>query len=723
MSSTSTADRRPDWSLFGRELRQRRESSEITRAVKVAGLDTTALDDAMNGGPVGPAVRDRLESAWRSALARPGNAELLAGYLYVRARHTWELSIEHVAAIGRTIDAATATWRRVGADLPQIDRLLALTALLKECMAVENAQQCSCAVDVQQTSALIARECRLLLDRPPPAPQGGDGGFADFVDDCLNVQYLLYSGFADIAGAMLAALRAPHGDPATRELLAQTIKDAREREDDPALRDEIGRGELRAYRYGLGAMLEYLSDDSIPRVECTEARFIYVYPFTFDGTPARRPGEIALRLWGDGRGTAPLARQRPLYAKVSELTDIWYWGHADHPSYGGITVALPPLSVTTTAGETIEDYQVTLHLNDLGNHYVRVVGPLGPLTPQQINQGLRRGSRYVGEEAVHSPDGPRWSRLRGYADEVVTTLAGLVGDSAVGDVDVDGHTHLEIRAALVRAPDGDRPATPDDLCRAIGPLLFTPVQSLASSLEEWLRHPMPEDRPDPLTGCAYADSLGARTDNTTTFYLPGVPNWAWLEFQDVVELAASVPALFRHWRHQVEARLEHVRAEIERHGTALERHRTPGEQPLEELRLSLGKFMTEVRIQRGKLHSGDLMESAVHRRLLDNLFTGADVRRMETELDAHIAELDALYGMLTSYLRSLQERATRRYQRFVELVLAGMALFSFAEFLGLINDLFFSGKKVQTHGITEIVLFLTLAGAVLGGIVFARRRT
>ncbi|MBC6458380.1 hypothetical protein [Actinomadura sp. HBU206391] len=722
----------PDWRRIAEEFR-RRETVEITKAIEDTGLNVKAFESALNGRPIDDALKTELRSLWHTAAESDAHL-LLALYVYARCQRSWELSIEHVPLIARTIDEMYAAWqsvRRPGAGgrqeraaEPLVGTLLEQSVALKDCMAVENACQCSCPVALARHAEAVASRSERLGDDLRALNPDGDADCIEIVHDILRADEITYSGLVDVAGSVLAVL----GDePDALDTLDQAIGTLQRHESDPAILGDARESELRSYRHGLMAMRGYVLDPAIPRLELTEAGFIYVFPFAFDGVSPEQAGEAATRMWGDGHGTAGLAGQVPYYARPSELSDIWYWGHRDRPSYGGVTIVLPALSITTTAGELIEDYRAEIRLNDLGNHYVRIESRRAALNLHQTNQGFRRGSRYMGEEVIHGERGGTWARLRDYADELINDLTLAVGgdaDHVVKDVDGDGHVLLEIRAAAATADaGGKRAATREDILQAAGPLISQSVQSLATSLEEWVRYPHPRSPEDVLEGCAFTDSLGVRTNNTTTLFLPGAPNWSWIEYEEVVEFAASVSALFRLWRHQIDREFEQVHAEVKRHSATPQGASTGNEPALADLRLSLGDFMAEVSERRAKLRSDQLVASAVARRFMDNLFSAADIARLESELDVHMAELDALYGRLTTHLDVLQERSTRRYQRFIEFVLAGVTLFSLAELLGLVNDLFFSGKKVQTHGWVEIVVFLMFALTVMTAIALARRRS
>jgi hypothetical protein len=715
----------PDWRRISDDLR-RHEANEITEVIEELGLDVGAFESALSGKPVDDALEAELRSLWRTAAESDG-CLLLALYVYARYRRTWELSIDHVPLIDRTIDATYAAWSSV--DLPGDGSQATLAGIvleqsiaLKDCMAAENACQCSCPVSLTRLAEAVAhRSARLLAGLPAPGPDD-DAAAYEIVRDTLRADELMYSALAELGTGVLAVLAEEPGATAALERAIETL---RRRESDPALAGAVGESELRAYRHGLTALRGYLLDPSIPHLELTEAGLVYLYPFTFDGTDPRKAGESAIRLWGHGQGTSRLARQLPQSARPTELSDIWYWGHRDRPSYGGTTVMMPGLSVTTTAGEVIDGYRVEVRLNDLGNHYVRIESPRGPLSLHETNQGLRRGSRYMGEELVHGEQGVTWARLRDYADELIDDLAVAIGrgtDHLVKELDGDGHVLLEIRDASVRDSGELRPAAPDDILRAAGPLIFQSAQSLTTSLEEWVRYPVPKSAPDVLEGCAFADSWGARTDNMTTLFMPGAPNWSWIEYEEVVELTASVSALFRLWRRQVDQEFRQVHTEIKRHSETPQRLRDESEPKLTDLRLSLGDFMAEVRSQRAELRSDQLVTSAAARHFMNNLFQVADISRRESDLDVRVAELDGLYVRLTTHLDVLQERLTRGYQRFIEFVLAGVALFSLAEFLGFLNSLFFAGP-VPVHGLVEVVVFVVFAVTVLTAIALARRRT
>jgi hypothetical protein len=115
-----------------------------------------------------------------------------------------------------------------------------------------------------------------------------------------------------------------------------------------------------------------------PRIHVDAAEVVYVYPFTLNVAgagddhderqdPEPDEDDLVDRSLKEARGWQ-LGRQGlyPVDVHTLQLTHVW--GRADslEPLYGGVSVQLPTVSVTTTADEVI-DYTAEVRVSGLGN--------------------------------------------------------------------------------------------------------------------------------------------------------------------------------------------------------------------------------------------------------------------------------------------------------------------------------------------------------------------
>ena len=239
------------------------------------------------------------------------------------------------------------------------------------------------------------------------------------------------------------------------------------------------------------------------------------------------------------------------------LTDMWdVPGRPESESgYGGASIELPPILVTTTARETDErkklPFEAEVRLSWLGNHYLRVSSTLEQASLHHVNQALRRGSRAMGEEEVASALAKPWTRFTEYARDVIDEVADALDAERVGDPEASFHIAVAASKITVREP-GEQPraATLRDLANTVGTsLLFQPVPGLATALEEWIRYPRPKVH-NLLGRGGYEGELVARTANTTVLYMPDSPDWRTAGYQEMIEFVASLPPLFQLWEKQ-----------------------------------------------------------------------------------------------------------------------------------------------------------------------------
>lgn len=735
------------------------------RKAQQAGVAVEAIDRFVSR-PQKPQTRTELQEAlervWQDPTAWPRRAELQAYYLYMRCLKSWEISLDH-RSIEALIEVVQKAWRP-GHQLSRlsVDVLVRHTATVTVCMAVEKSLLCSCPSDLAEQARKVVSQSRVQLVRlrqlACPTPFSHPTRFGALVTYVLQVDICYFDCLAAMADSVI---RAQSKGPTAAAELTRTIARLSHAEHSRLLRDSVYASQLRAHRRLLTILRDRLTNPRSPILQIREARVTYVYPFTLDGfelpktdpngtaaTEGNNAGHHALELWGEDNGTRPnLAGETPRSAVEMglELTDIWSPPALDSDSSHGTVVKMPGLSVTTTApdperpGHFIElpELDVEIWLGRFGNHHVRVQTPVMTLSLHELNQALRRGSTWMGPEAIRGGSARKWSRVADYVDDVVESLAVRLNDvsGANGepptrsqvrahiDVDADYHAVVEIRAASVRVCGGERPATIDDLRNLAGSLLFQPIERVPITLEEWICTRTPQEVPNLLGESRFDCDFAGRSANTTVLFLPAAPNWGYLSFMEMAEYIATLPALLRMWRRQLDLMHRHALVQLAKWR---EPERRRHESEIDETRLNLSEFIAHVRAQRTPLSSVDLVRSDAHRMFLDNLMHTADIPRLMAELDRKIKQTDHLYAYMVEYERTLEDERRRRYENAIQSVLAFVALLSLAGLFSYVHSLIIGGDSnieimsgEQFELAVFFVVFLPLSVVL---VIFYRRR-
>jgi hypothetical protein len=368
-----------------------------------------------------------LSLSFQAAATVEGGATVFAFYLHGLALQRWELSLGH-AAIRRFVTAAQEAFRHTlcGTDLAGTDRTLAslvldLAVSLSDCMAVENALNCSCPTDMVRYARSAVRnadraQTGLAANHLQWLPCGR------YLQQAADAQHVYFDAVICLASAVERFI---DNRRTSRDALDAAIRTLEGAESADELRGDVYESELRAHRRTLCRMRELVDAKSI---QADEARVIYCYPFTLPDLDTDAV-IAAVEAWP---AEVALGATQVVGVQGTALTDSWEGRDPANRQYSGLTLRLSDIGVTTTEPTVLPAHRSEIRLSRLGNHYLRVSAPLTNASPHQLNQALRRGRPQMGEEKL----GPlatnggtsevRWTRLVDYATEVVAAwVAGL----------------------------------------------------------------------------------------------------------------------------------------------------------------------------------------------------------------------------------------------------------------------------------------------------------
>lgn len=731
------------WDSARRQFGSRDFSALRLIAGQIPGLDLEPFDQLLHPDEqhAGGVAVDHLPPSFQTAAAVKGGATVFAVYLYALALERWELSIGHTAIrelLTAAREAAQPTLQ--DANLTDPDRtllplVLDLASSLSDCMAVENALNCSCPTD-------MARHARTAVRAADRVRAGLAAGGLErlpcgrYLQRAAEVQQAYFQTVVNLASAVEQFI----GDRlASRAELAAVIRTMEQTESADELRGDVYESELRAHRLTLQTMLELVEAGSI---QVDEARVVYCYPFTL---PDLDPDAVlaAVAAWP---AEVELGATQVIDIQSTALSDHWEGRDPAGRRYGGLTLRLADIGVTTTEPAALPAHRAEIRLSRLGNHYLRVSAPLIGVSPHTLNQALRRGRPQMGAEKL-GPPAPgggaaevRWTRLVDYATEVVDALgrrlgylapvpehrqlAGTPSDVRLAarlDMDNRQHTVLSIRALAVQDAAG-RSTPVHDYQQAVGAIGWTqllhPVGLASSTLEEYLRYrssamSVPID-------VGFRGETIIQTPELTTLIMPTSPNFMILSVEQIAEFAGTVPALLDEWTnvvYQQRAELARRISPIEPTGPRAASKRISAEAAqelsrLERRQLHLQDVVTRARSLLAFLVSPGLVRTTRNRQLLDGLLAGGGFDRLRADLDAQIAEVDDLYQRVATLLRQLEERRQQQYRVVVELALVLLAVLSLADFLTLFN-----GAFSVRHGVLQVESLAVLALAAVVGVV------
>ena len=674
-----------DWARFDEELRERKCDALRKKLVTAGYVDVDAVDGAITdlkdvfdaqeerkfSVQGDPKTEDAVEEEKRRADARetladnfatavehPQLAVLLTIYLYAQHLALWELSSDWnaigqvVAVTSEVVGTATdGLSARDPVEAGLVRSVVELTGSIVPAMAVESGLNCSCPVSMGQAAEDVvatAERVRAGLDELGPGHEHG----RSFVGTRAQIDLLYFRTIVAVGSAVLAYVE---GGAHVSTVLAAAIDDVSKAERDLVLAGDVYESELRSHRLGLEALV-----DAWPRLHVDSANVIYCYPFA---VPQAEPKAFVEAARAHGADWSPAGV--PVRVDDFDVSDMWDGPAPDEQRFAGVALFLPDLTVLTASGEHC--FSLELRLGRLGNHYLRVEHRLDDASIHDLNQAMRRAMRQMGRESF-AFGGRSFDRIADLARYLIRSLVThLVPHVDTGDPrhphhgrrapvpatepaeapvrDVYPHVIVTARQlSLVTAgPDGarvvHRDVTIDDVRQAKGAaLLVQPVRQAASILEEWARYAIPDlDRGDVLQAFAFVGDFAYRTTNTTFGLLRGMPEFLILEHEEGAEFVASLPALLESWISQVRSA-----------DTSYTAKSTADE--INARQLELRVLLTKAHTVMTQLRSADLCLTAVHRELLDRLFEVAGIGRLEDELQAQFAVLDAHYAELSTVL-------------------------------------------------------------------------
>ncbi|HET9507094.1 MAG TPA: hypothetical protein VFO81_04050, partial [Gaiellaceae bacterium] len=425
IDGTSTSERRSPaipWAEIREEWRVRRYAA-ARRAVSALGGSTVDTVDALLFAPEPPtraaALRD-VEEAFAQAAEKPGGDLLLALYLYGRCLEKWEKT-EDYERIGLILDALDVV---TGAPTPGADtargdtQLLSILGgqaqLLRTAMGVEDALSCSCPVAMGDRARSIVTGLDGLLERELALGAGPDELRAIIRSDA-TASRRYFDTIGEVADGVLEFVQL---DARGREdfdfgHVLRTLRAAEHADD---IRGDVYESELRAHRFALEALSEHARE---PHLVVDDAEVTYLYPFALRGRRSALDAAttVARALGDDFADALTDPGLAPVSVRELDLNDLWHAGGGespgggledprdDEPGYSGVSIELPPITVTTTAFEELH-FTAEVRLSRLGNHHLLVRSELEGAGLHEVNQALRRGSHGMGEETF---DGLGWT--------------------------------------------------------------------------------------------------------------------------------------------------------------------------------------------------------------------------------------------------------------------------------------------------------------------------
>lgn len=736
------------WPQIVKEFRERKSNTLWQTLRSVYGVELRTVDrladlvlDPRRG--ISPTkATEALESAFEQATRKSGGGLLLALYIYLQCLDIWELSGEW-DLIRALLEAFAQATVRTQERVAQRDRLEAelirLTVRhagsIDAAMAVENGLNCSCPVAMGEHARRVVESARGVRDATSsPMPDSPLEHVRAFLNASATTDQVYFSTVAEMAEVVCSFLDAADGDRgaaqgAATQALGRVIDNMAEAERHEAISGDVYESELRTHRLTLAALAETAER---PRLHLDKAKLVYVYPFTVrvkDGQTAAAAAVIsrAREVIEETHPPPPLGRVVPVSLTALNLSDVWHSTDPHGRKYRGVSLRLPDLHVVTTAGEPIGPFRSELRLSELGNHHLRIESELRDASLHEVNQAIRRGSPLMGKEDIGYGNGncSSWSRFIEFAREVAGGLGDLLGDDATVHLRSGCHVVLSLRSASVVEPSGRRrPATDSDLFTMTGSsLLFGHIHQWASALEEWVRYPQP-DVENLVKGLGFADDLVVRTPNTTLLALLSSPNFLILGYEEMAEFVATVPALLEVWTAEIAEpitqdadALDQLTQLLEQAdaGSSFAAHERRFRQ-LDRGHVQLRKLMVEAGSLLALIHSPTICRTLVHREFLDRLAHAARLHLLESDLEAQIAEADALYDRLSVLHQRESERRQQRLRRITEAILAVLAGTSVASVVQLYNDYARPSATVvylELLGVGLIMTATVLAGRII----------
>ena len=650
-----------DWPAAAEEFRAREFGSLRKAATAIPGDVVATVSELFE-----PDVKDdvwraaappALRRALRCAATVESGLTILAAYIYGMCLKRWEHSIDH-DTIRRMAETAADTYAATfgpdavegdasgvsGHDVHLAGLLFELGVSLRSCMAAENGLNCSCPVDVSRHAAAAAKVGERVLAECHQYGSG-DAGYG-FVAVTAAAQATYFGAAVTIAQAVGTFIEdRGHSTSVLQDAIEATERAERSRE----LRGDVYESELRSHRITLERMRDLVS---VPAVQVDEGRIFYMYPFAVLGMSS---DEVAARLLSVARGRA-LAATSVVDVGELDVTDAWEHEESGERSYRAVGLTLPELTITTTAGVRLTPHQVELRATTIGTCYLRIAAQLRDVAVHGLNQAMRRGSVYMGVEDIREGDA-HWGQLSDYAADVIAGVGELLAEGresvrVVVSIPRRQHTILSIRRMSLVSSTGERhDADYEQVQDALGARLFDQRINYASAtLEEYVRVP----RPDPamlIRDVGFEGEAIVRNTESTIIVMPTTPNFIALYYEDMAEFSASLPALVDQWTTAISEQRRDLKAQLPRFEALWSGERMSRStfdalskdiRHLEHRQASLQETVNDAQAMLAFVHSSELCQSVKYRQILDRLFEGADVPRLQRDFDAQVAQVDVL---------------------------------------------------------------------------------
>ncbi|HYI62898.1 MAG TPA: hypothetical protein VEW93_13975 [Acidimicrobiales bacterium] len=726
---------------------------------------------------------------------------LTAAWIYFWLLVRWENSDEYPLLRAFTTAATDAlhTDGHHPSDAERVLRALDLlydTLLIQ--LDAENAMFCGSAGLMAREAAAVAAPVAaahaalepLVAREPPldepPSDLAALSGILLSDTEALTVHYPAVAAAAEASGAWRRTVRGRlHGGsppPADRDALAAAVATCRHA---AAALDEIDvvlASEQRAHAHALADLLDVAE---APLLHVVEGEVVFVYPFGLPGCDPHDLEELVARF--------PLAEVAGLAVRTQELrlSDSW-WDQEATTSRSRVhhvtrLALVGGVDLATAAGtddeEVWEGIDVELCISSVGNHGVRVVIPTGagrrrpdgatttdPWTPFELDQLIRRAGHQCGRERIATAVPPRpggaphhdgigWTwfahlasdLIRGFTIEASSLLRdhGRAGAeevrAACGHNDLRAGRHVVVRVdrAIAVDADGGRHEV-DRLAPPVVPggavvgtaVLHLPQRRHATSLDEWVRYEAPA--PEDLLGALAlpGDRLTCAGD-VTVLWLPDLPNWAVLSYQEVAEFNARLGGVYHSWAAWVEDAVHRTTEDVSAHqarvagdpdgpDAVLAGNSAGAQVTLDELIAFGTEIVEQIVVVRSMLRhfsSPRLLRTRAERDLLDRLMVASGIVEVGELIDRSLnllvdqqARVTQLTERRMHRLRELEAESARHRTWWVELFISVIGIVGLAGLFEFFNNEVVDQAGTLTGvaiGAAELVLLIAVVIAVV----------
>ncbi len=659
-----------DWKTICGELRELQGQTLRATLSRLPGVEVTRIDallDGSDGGPSPEQVRAILDTGLAAALKHPEGALLFNLYVYQLCYYRWELSADwdRLRLVLETLHDSWAAARDQvePADHDLGDAVLHFSGWLVPAMLQDSSVSASCVASSRRHCEAVLYFLENTL-RIVENVVTGPPALREFLVQSATAQLVYFTAMLDASAAL--EQQVADGYPAALPAMTRAVESLRAAETHPAVRGTQQPEDLRASRAVLERAIE-VSDR--PHLRVDVVKLVYCFPFALGGI---RTDDLLERLREKGAGWRPVDLEPLDVVDKVELTDTWEGNDPLGRGYACAALRMPDVTVRTETGTTLPPHHAEVRFSTLGNHYLRVETWLRDASLHELYQATRRTTPSMGQEEVRC-DGGAWGRLAEYADAVIEGVAECLGPEVRLRSDGGYHLMLSVRGLsaveAVTEPTGGnatmRQATESDLRTAVGgTLLLRAIRGYPSALEEWVLPATPMEVSNLLGDQGFAGDVLARTANTTLVYMPSTAGYMMLEYEEMAEFTATLPALLSGWKSEV---LEHVNG-IERNLHELGEQLDGGEQggdlavverrlmEIDRRQVNLHTVIAQVRSALALVSSPALCNAPMYRELLDRLSAAAHVDRGDADLQTQLSAAQSLYERLTSMQSSLSER-------------------------------------------------------------------